>query len=156
MVVNYATSKAGADRVVSEIAQNGGKAVAMQANVAKKAEIERLFSETDKVFGKLDILVNNAGIYEFSPLEGVTEEPEAPGAAQHGRARLRIARPRAEPTSQPGMLRGQRRRRRRGGPGGSHRPRNAPVAPAGRRPRRRAAESRSHPPGRAAVTNGCR
>ena len=74
VVVNYATSKEGADRVVNEIVRNGGKAVAVQANVAKPAEIERLFTETRKAFGRLDILVNNAGVYEFSPLEGVTEE----------------------------------------------------------------------------------
>jgi 3-oxoacyl-[acyl-carrier protein] reductase len=53
---------------------NGGKAIAVQANVAKKAEIERLFAEAKKTFGKLDVLVNNAGIYEFAPLENITEE----------------------------------------------------------------------------------
>jgi 3-oxoacyl-[acyl-carrier protein] reductase len=74
VVVNYASSKEGADRVVAEIAGKGGKAIAVQANVAKKAEIERLFAEAKKAFGRLDILVNNAGIYEFSPIEGVTEE----------------------------------------------------------------------------------
>jgi 3-oxoacyl-[acyl-carrier protein] reductase len=74
VVVNYASSKEGADRVVAEITSNGGKAIAVQANVAKQAEIDRLFCETKKAFGRLDILVNNAGIYEFSPLEGVTEE----------------------------------------------------------------------------------
>jgi 3-oxoacyl-[acyl-carrier protein] reductase len=74
VVVNYASSKEGADRVVAEITSKGGKAVAVQANVAKQAEIDRLFSETKKAFSRLDILVNNAGIYEFSPLEGVTEE----------------------------------------------------------------------------------
>src|SRR6266851_3442484 len=72
VVVNYASSKAGADKVVVEITGNGGRAVAVQANVAKKADIERLFAETKKAFGRLDILVNNAGIYEFSPLETVT------------------------------------------------------------------------------------
>jgi 3-oxoacyl-[acyl-carrier protein] reductase len=74
VVVNYASSKEGADKVVAEIKSNGGKAIAVQANVSKKAEIEHLFSEAIKAFGKLDILVNNAGIYEFSPLEAVTEE----------------------------------------------------------------------------------
>jgi 3-oxoacyl-[acyl-carrier protein] reductase len=74
VVVNYASSKEDADRVVAEISGKGGKAIAVQANVAKQAEIDRLFSETKKAFGRLDILVNNAGIYEFSPLEGVTEE----------------------------------------------------------------------------------
>src|SRR5215472_10024715 len=62
VVVNYASSKEGADRVVNEITKNGGKAVAVQASVAKPAEIERLFSETKKAFGRLDILVNNAGV----------------------------------------------------------------------------------------------
>src|SRR5213594_2260926 len=74
VVVNYASSKEGADRVVAEISGKGGKAIAVQANVAKKAEIERLFAETKKAFGRLDILVNNAGVYEFLPLESVTEE----------------------------------------------------------------------------------
>src|SRR5437867_8152071 len=74
VVVNYASSKAGADKVVAEITSAGGRAVAVQADVAKKAEIDRLFVESKKAFGSLDILVNNAGIYEFVPLEGVTEE----------------------------------------------------------------------------------
>jgi len=74
VVVNYSSSKEGADRVVAEITGGGGKAVAVQANVAKQAEIERLFAEAKKAFGRVDILVNNAGVYDFSPLEGVTEE----------------------------------------------------------------------------------
>ncbi|MEH1933672.1 MAG: glucose 1-dehydrogenase [Nostoc sp.] len=74
VVVNYASSKEGADRVVDEIVSDGGKAIAVQANVAQKAEIERLFEKTQQVFGKLDILVNNAGIYENFPLEDITEE----------------------------------------------------------------------------------
>src|SRR5262245_30677662 len=74
VVVNYASSKDGADRVVAEIKDNGGKAVAVQGNVARKADVERLFAETKKSFGRLDILVNNAGVYEFAPLEDVTEE----------------------------------------------------------------------------------
>jgi 3-oxoacyl-[acyl-carrier protein] reductase len=74
VVVNYASSKQDADRVVDEIAKRGGKAIAVQADVAKKAEIERLFADTRKAFGNLDILVNNAGIYEFAPLEEITEE----------------------------------------------------------------------------------
>jgi 3-oxoacyl-[acyl-carrier protein] reductase len=73
VVVNYASSKEGADRVVDEIASAGGKAIAVQANVAKKAEIEHLFAQTQQVFGRLDILVNNAGVYEFAPLEDITE-----------------------------------------------------------------------------------
>jgi 3-oxoacyl-[acyl-carrier protein] reductase len=74
VVVNYSSSKQGADRVVDEITKQGGKALAVRANMAKKAEIERLFSETKKAFGGLDILVNNAGVYEFLPLEKITEE----------------------------------------------------------------------------------
>lgn len=74
VIVNYSSSKAGADQVVAEITKNGGKAIAVQANVAKSPDITRLFAETKKAFGRLDILVNNAGVYEFSPLEGVTEE----------------------------------------------------------------------------------
>jgi 3-oxoacyl-[acyl-carrier protein] reductase len=74
VVVNYSSSKDGADRIVSEITGNGGKAVAVHANVAKEPDIRRLFAETKKAFGKLDVLVNNAGIYEFSPLENVTAE----------------------------------------------------------------------------------
>src|SRR5437762_10951854 len=69
VVVNYATSKEGADRVVNDIVRQGGRAVAVQANIAKQTDIKRLFAETKKAFGKLDILVNNAGIYEFAPLE---------------------------------------------------------------------------------------
>jgi 3-oxoacyl-[acyl-carrier protein] reductase len=74
VVVNYSSSKEGADRVVDEITKRGGKAIAVQANVAKKAEVEHLFSSAKKAFGKIDILVNNAGVYEFSPLEEITEE----------------------------------------------------------------------------------
>ena len=74
VVVNYSSSKTGAEKVVAEITSAGGKAVAVQADVAEKADIDRLFAETTKAFGRLDILVNNAGIYEFAPLENVTEE----------------------------------------------------------------------------------
>jgi 3-oxoacyl-[acyl-carrier protein] reductase len=74
VVVNYSSSKEGADKVVKEITGKGGKAVAVQANVAKQKDIERLFTETKKAYGKLDILVNNAGVYEFQPLENVTDE----------------------------------------------------------------------------------
>lgn len=74
VVVNYSTSKDGADRVVAEIVRNGGRAVAVQANLANPADVKRLFSETQKAFDKLDILVNNAGVYEFAPLENVTVE----------------------------------------------------------------------------------
>src|SRR6516162_1691371 len=72
VVVNYASSKAGAEAVVQRIRQSGGKAVAVQADVSKPDDIHRLFAETKKAFGKLDILVNNAGIYEFAPLEAIS------------------------------------------------------------------------------------
>jgi 3-oxoacyl-[acyl-carrier protein] reductase len=74
VVVNYASSKAGADKVVAEITSAGGRAVAVQGDVAKKSDIDRLFAETRKAYGQLDILVNNAGVYEFAPLEQITEE----------------------------------------------------------------------------------
>jgi 3-oxoacyl-[acyl-carrier protein] reductase len=74
VVVNYASSKQGADKVVDEISKGNGKAIAVQGDVAKKKDIERLFAETKKAFGRLDILVNNAGVYLFTPLEAVTEE----------------------------------------------------------------------------------
>jgi 3-oxoacyl-[acyl-carrier protein] reductase len=74
VVVNYASSKEAADKVMAEIKKTGGKAVAIQANMSQKTDIERLFAETKKVFGRLDILVNNAGIYEFLLLEDITEE----------------------------------------------------------------------------------
>src|SRR5688572_8519283 len=71
VVVNYASSKEGAERVVAEIKGNGGRAIAVQADLAKPADIKRLFAEAMKAFDRLDILVNNAGIYEFAPLEEV-------------------------------------------------------------------------------------
>ncbi|MBC1221211.1 glucose 1-dehydrogenase [Nostoc sp. UCD121] len=74
VVVNYASSKEAADRVVDEITSAGGKAIAVQADVTKKAEVEGLFVKTEQTFGRLDILVNNAGIYEYLPLEDITEE----------------------------------------------------------------------------------
>jgi 3-oxoacyl-[acyl-carrier protein] reductase len=74
VVVNYSSSKAGADKVVADITAQGGKAVAVQANVAEQADIKRLFDETKKAFGKVDILVNNAGLYEFAPITEVTAE----------------------------------------------------------------------------------
>lgn len=74
VVVNYASDKAGAERLVAEITGNGGRAVAVQASVSNAAAVKALFAEAAKAFGKIDILVNNAGIFEFSPLEGVTEE----------------------------------------------------------------------------------
>ena len=74
VVVNYSSSKHDAERVVAEISARGGTAIAVQGDVSKPAHIERLFSEAKRSFDRLDILVNNAGMYEFSPLEEVTEE----------------------------------------------------------------------------------
>ena len=74
VVVNYASSKAGADRVVAEIVEQGGKAVAVQGDVSKSADVRRIFAETRKAFGTLDVLVNNAGVYEFAPVADITEE----------------------------------------------------------------------------------
>jgi len=74
VVVNYASSKEGADRVVAEITAKGGKAVAVQGDVSKASDVKRIFAETKKTFGKLDVLVNNAGVYEFAPLGDITEE----------------------------------------------------------------------------------
>jgi len=73
VVVNYASSKSDADKVVDEISKRGGKAIAVQGDVAKKKDIERLFAEAKEAFGKIDILVNNAGVYDFKPLEEITE-----------------------------------------------------------------------------------
>ena len=74
VVVNYASSKKDADKVVDEIMKRGGKAVAVQGSVAKRSEVEALFAGAEKAFGKIDILVNNAGVYEFVPLEDTTEQ----------------------------------------------------------------------------------
>ncbi|APW61831.1 SDR family NAD(P)-dependent oxidoreductase [Paludisphaera borealis] len=74
VVVNYASSKEGADRVVSEIVGSGGKAIAVQGDVSKAADVQRLFEATKKAFRRLDVLVNNAGVYQFAPLEEVTED----------------------------------------------------------------------------------
>ena len=74
VVVNYSSSKAGADKVVAEITAAGGKAVAVQGDVSKPADITRFVGEAKAAFGQLDILVNNAGVYEFLPLEAITTE----------------------------------------------------------------------------------
>jgi len=74
VVVNYSSSKAGADRVVAQITAKGGKAVAVQGDVGKAEDVKRLFEKTKDTFGSLDILVNNAGVYRFEPLEQVTED----------------------------------------------------------------------------------
>ncbi len=74
VVVNYARAKDDAERVAAQINQNGSKAITVQADVSKKADVDKLFAEATKAFGKVDILVNNAGIYEFAPLAEITEE----------------------------------------------------------------------------------
>jgi 3-oxoacyl-[acyl-carrier protein] reductase len=74
VIVNYASSKEGAESVVADIKAKGGQAVAVQGDVAKAADVKKIFAEAKEVFGRLDILVNNAGVYHFSPLDGVTEE----------------------------------------------------------------------------------
>lgn len=74
VVVNYASAKDGAEKVVAEIVSNGGRAIAVQGDVSKSADVERLFDETKKAFGGVDILVNNAGVYKFSAIEEVTED----------------------------------------------------------------------------------
>src|ERR1700744_5605372 len=74
VVVNYASDKAGAERTAAEISKAGGKAIAVGGSVAKQKDIDALFAETKKQFGKVDILVNNAGVYKFSPLENITED----------------------------------------------------------------------------------
>src|SRR4026209_2548716 len=74
VVVNYASSKEGADRVVAAIAGKGGKAVAGKADVSKRAEVKALFAQTQRALGRLDVLVNNAGVYKFQPLAEVTAD----------------------------------------------------------------------------------
>lgn len=74
VVVNYASSREGADKVVAEITARGGKAIAVQGDVSKAGDVQRIFAETKKAFGTLDVLVNNAGVYSFAPLEAVTED----------------------------------------------------------------------------------
>lgn len=74
VVANYASDRAGAERVVEQIEAKGGKALAVQGDVAKSADVKRLFAETQKAYGRVDVLVNNAGVFDFAPLEGVTED----------------------------------------------------------------------------------
>jgi 3-oxoacyl-[acyl-carrier protein] reductase len=74
VVVNYSSSKDGADRVVADIEANGGTAIAVKGDVAKAADVRRLFAETKKTFDTLDVLVNNAGVHKFLPLEEITED----------------------------------------------------------------------------------
>ena len=73
VVVNYATSREGADKVVAEITRQDGRAIAVQGDMSKRADVQRLFAETTKAFGRLDVLVNNAGVFNFQPLEEITE-----------------------------------------------------------------------------------
>ena len=73
VAVNYSSSREGADRIVDEIVRKGGKAIAVKANVTQQADREHLFAETLKTFGQLDILINNAGVYEFAPIEQITD-----------------------------------------------------------------------------------
>lgn len=74
VVVNYSSAKEGAEKVVQDIIKDGGRAIAIQANVADAADVERLFAETAKTFGNADVLVNNAGIYKFAPIDEVSAE----------------------------------------------------------------------------------
>ena len=74
VVVNYASSREDADRVVGAIARAGGRAIAVQADLARPADVDRLFAETERAFGRLDVLVNNAGVYAFTALEDITPE----------------------------------------------------------------------------------
>lgn len=74
VVVNYASSKEDADKVVDEISEHGGRALPVQGNVAKKTDVARIFAEAKGAFGQIDILVNNAGVYDFKPLEEITED----------------------------------------------------------------------------------
>jgi 3-oxoacyl-[acyl-carrier protein] reductase len=74
VVVNYASSKTDAEHVVAAIAAKGGKAIAVKGDVAKPADVERLFDETKKAFGRIDVLVNNAGVYKYVPIEQTTAD----------------------------------------------------------------------------------
>jgi len=74
VVVNFASSKSDAERVVASIHENGGKATAVQGDVSIADDVKRILAETVSLYGKIDILVNNAGVYEWGPLESVTEE----------------------------------------------------------------------------------
>jgi 3-oxoacyl-[acyl-carrier protein] reductase len=74
VVVNYASSREGADRVVANIRQGGGRAIAVQGDMSKSADVKRIFDESKKAFGRLDVLVNNAGVYKFDPIEQVSED----------------------------------------------------------------------------------
>src|ERR1700758_4080513 len=74
VAVNYSSGKEGAERVVSQITREGGKAIAIQADVSKAADVQRMFEETKKALGPVDVLVNNAGVFKFDPIEAITEK----------------------------------------------------------------------------------
>lgn len=74
IAVNYSSGRESAERVVSEITREGGKAIAIQADVSKAADVKRLFEYSRRTFGCVDVLVNNAGVFKFEPLEAITEE----------------------------------------------------------------------------------
>lgn len=74
VVVNYASSKEGAEKVVKAITDNGGIAIAVRGDVSKESDVSRLFEETRKVFGTLDILVNNAGVFQYAAIEDATAD----------------------------------------------------------------------------------
>ena len=77
VVVNYARGKDDAEKVAANIKDSGGKSITVQADVSKKADVDKLFAETTKAFGTIDILVNNAGVYEFAPLDQITKTATA-------------------------------------------------------------------------------
>src|SRR5437879_8904070 len=119
VVVNYVSSKAGAERVVAEIAETGGTAIAVQGDVSKASDVRRLFAETRKAFGRLDVLVNNAGVYHFQPLEEVTEaeyhwhfDTNVLGRFSRPRRRSSTSGRRAGPSSTSARSRARSRRRR--------------------------------------------
>src|SRR3954463_7028463 len=74
VVVNYASSKAGADQVVDEIISNGGTALAVQGDVSRSDDVQRLFAETRERIEPVDVLVNNAGVFQYTPIEEITED----------------------------------------------------------------------------------